>query len=81
MSDIDDLKSIIGDVMGIGERAQAFTSSTELIGSIPEFDSLAVVSVLTAIEEHYGITIDDDDISVDDFLTVGALSEFIQSKL
>ncbi len=81
MTDIDDLKNIIGDVLGIGERAQAFTSSTELIGSIPEFDSMAVVSVLTAVEEHYGITIEDDEVNVDAFITVGALADFINEKL
>ncbi len=81
MTDTDELKNIIGDVLGIGDRAQTFTSNTELIGSIPEFDSMAVVSVLTAIEEHYGITIEDDEINVDAFLTVGSLADFVNDKL
>jgi len=81
MTEINEIKSIIGDVLGLGERVQTFTAGTELIGSIPEFDSMAVVSVLTAIEEHYGIVIEDDEVSVDIFLTIGTLAEFIHGKL
>jgi len=80
MTDIDELKAILGDVLGIGDRAATFTSDTELLGSIPEFDSMAVVSVLTAVEEHYGIMIEDDEVSVDAFVTVGSLAAFIDDQ-
>ena len=52
-----------------------------LLGGIPEFDSMAVVSVLTKIEENYGIAIDDDEVSAEDFETIGSLLKFVQEKV
>lgn len=42
---------------------------------------MAVVSVLTAIEEEFGISVDDDEISASIFETVGSLVAFVESKL
>ena len=42
---------------------------------------MAVVSIVTALEEHYGFTVDDDEISADTFETLGSLAEFVKSKL
>lgn len=78
---IDEIKTILGATLGLGDRAQAFTPDTPLIGAIPEFDSMAVVSIITALEEQYGIEVDDDEVSAETFETVGALSEFIEAKL
>ncbi|MDH5694616.1 MAG: phosphopantetheine-binding protein, partial [Gammaproteobacteria bacterium] len=54
---------------------------TALLGGIPEFDSMAVVSVITAIEEQYGFVVDDDEIDAEAFETVGALVSFVDGKL
>jgi acyl carrier protein len=40
-----------------------------------------VVSVITAIEESFGVTIEDDEISAANFQTIGSLSDFVQRKL
>lgn len=56
------------------------TLETELLGNIPEMDSMAVVTVLTALEEHYGFFIDDDEISAETFETVGTLVLFVTNK-
>jgi acyl carrier protein len=53
---------------------------TPLLGAIPELDSMAVVAVLTAIEERYGVTIDDGDVSAQVFETVGSLADFIAAQ-
>jgi len=55
--------------------------NTELLGSMPEFDSMAVVTVLTAFEERFGIEIDDEEISADIFATVSTVIEFLAGKL
>lgn len=56
-------------------------ADTALLGSLPELDSMAVVSLLLALEEHFNITVDDDEISARNFATVGTLSSFVQAKL
>jgi len=77
----DDVIQIIGNVLQIGDRASKFDADTQLLGSVPEFDSMAVVSILTALEENFGIYIDDDEISAELFETVGQLHQFVSSKV
>jgi hypothetical protein len=45
-----------------------------LLGSLPELDSMAVVTLIGALEEHFGIMVDDDDISASTFATLGSLA-------
>lgn len=73
--------SILGSVLGLGPRAAKLTASTPLLGSVAELDSMAVVSVLTALEERFGLAIEDDEVDGRTFATVGSLSEFVRSKL
>ena len=72
---------ILDEVMSLGGRAQAFTSDTPLMGALPEFDSMVVVTLITTLEERFGIAVDDDEISGDTFATVGTLSDFVDGKL
>ena len=52
-----------------------------LLGAIPEFDSMAVVALLTHLEEKYGFSIDDDEIDGTVFATIGSLTQFVREKL
>lgn len=81
MSEIGAVRDILRNTLQLGSRADAFDERTPLLGHVPELDSMAVVAVLTAIEEHYGIAVDDGDISADVFASVGSLTEFVESKL
>lgn len=81
MATIDNIRNILKDVLQLGQRADGLESSTGLFGSIPEFDSVAVVTVLTALEDQFGILIEDDDISAETFETVGNLTAFVDLKL
>ncbi|MBC7573339.1 MAG: acyl carrier protein [Herminiimonas sp.] len=81
MQHLEDIKTILADVLALGDRKADLTADSGLMGSIPEFDSMAVVNVLTALEEHFGIMIDDDEISAATFETVGSLARFVDEKL
>lgn len=81
MVTLEEVKRLIGDVLQVGKRAQQFDSSTALLGSIPEFDSMAVVSLITALEERFGIVVEDDEISAQTFETVGSVYDFIKRKV
>lgn len=63
------------------DGASRLDASTPLLGSIAELDSMAVVSILTAIEERFGIVVDDDEVDGRTFESVGALCTFVASKL
>jgi acyl carrier protein len=73
---IDTLQSVLN--LGAAERLKA---DSPLLGSVPELDSMAVVSILTALEEQFGIVVDDDEVDGRTFATVGSLIDFVQSKL
>jgi acyl carrier protein len=78
---LDDVKQILTDVLSLGEAGRALDAGSPLLGAIPELDSMAVVNLITALEEHFGITVEDDEISADTFETLGSLAAFVAHKL
>lgn len=74
------VKKILRDTLNLGDRADRLTADSPLLGGLPEFDSMAVVTVVTMIEDELGIAIEDDDLSADVFATVGSLAEFVSQK-
>ena len=42
---------------------------------------MAVVALITTLEERFGFAVDDDDIEGSTFATVGSLTEFVEGKL
>ena len=77
---LNEVKNILIDVLHLGEAGQALDADSPLLGSLPELDSMAVVTLIGALEEHFGIAIDDDDISASTFETLGSLAAFVASK-
>ncbi len=72
---------IVGRVLELGNRAAAFGRETPLLGSIPELDSMAVATLLTSLEEHFGFVVADDEIDGSTFATIGTLVDFVNAKL
>ena len=77
---LDEVKTILIDVLGLGDAGQRLDADSPLLGSLPELDSMAVVSVIGALEERFGIVVDDDDISASTFETLGSLAAFVAEK-
>ena len=57
-----------------------WNADTELFGAIAEFDSMALVTIIGEIEEHFDITLDDDDISAENFASVTSLNELVLER-
>ena len=72
---------ILDEVLSLGGHALAFNAATPLLGAIPELDSMAVVTLITTLEDRFGILMDDDEISGDTFATVGTVTDFVAAKL
>ena len=81
MAVVDGVKRVLQEALQLGERVNDFDESTALFGSIPEFDSMAVVTVVTGLEEQFDIEVDDEDISAEVFETLGSLTQFVEEKL
>ena len=71
----------LDEVLSLGGRTASFSRETHLLGAIPELDSMAVVTLITTLEEQFGLVVDDDDIDGSTFATVGSLADFVTSKL
>lgn len=78
----DQIITILSQVLQLNDSViDTLDRDTQLIGSIPEFDSMAVVSIVTALEDNYGFVVDDDEIDASLFETVGSLVDFVGQKL
>jgi acyl carrier protein len=79
MPHLEAVKHILHATLGLGKLPLA--ADTPLLGSVPELDSMAVISVIAALEEHFGIEVADEDIHARHFATVGTLHDFVHAKL
>ena len=76
-----EVRRILDEVLSLNGRSAAFTLDTPLLGAIPELDSMAVVTLITTLEEQLGLVVDDDDIDGATFATLGSLTDFVSGKL
>jgi acyl carrier protein len=75
-----DVTTVLVQTLGIEDRRDSFDVSTELLGGIPELDSLAILELVSALEDRFDIAIDDEDFNGEVFETIGTLSAFVDSK-
>ena len=80
MTTLEAVRAEIRTVLQLGPEFEDADASTKLLGSIPELDSMAVVSILTAFEDSFDIEIEDDDIDAETFATLGSLAAFVDQK-
>lgn len=81
MDILTEVARVLDEVLSLGGRTQTLTRDTALLGAIPELDSMAVVSLITTLEERFGLVVDDDEIDGETFATVGTLVDFVSAKL
>jgi len=78
---LDDIRTVVGSALQILARVRDMDEAAPLLGAVPELDSMAVVNLITALEEHFGITVADDEIGASTFETLGSLARFVERKL
>ena len=81
MATIDAVRSTLGQVLQLGGREAGLGPESPLLGAVPELDSMAVVSLIAALEERFGVMIDDDELDAATFATLGSLASFCDVKL
>jgi acyl carrier protein len=79
-STVDEVKAMIGEVLGVTDRVDSMDASTRLLGSLPELDSMAVAELLAAIEETFGFQVDTGDLAIDMLETVGTLAAYVDEN-
>lgn len=79
---LDAVRSVVAATLGIdAPRAAAMHAGTELLGSVPELDSMAVLELVYALEERFEIEVDGDEVTGEVFETLGSLATFVETQL
>lgn len=73
--------AVLEEILSLKGRSAGFSEQTPLLGAIPELDSMAVIAVITTLEERFGFSIDDDEIDGATFATLGSLVAFVERKV
>ena len=81
MDVVERVIEVLRDALGLDPSATPLSESTLLFESLPEMDSLGVVSVVHALEERFGILVEGEEIDAETFATVGTLARFVESKI
>ena len=74
------VRTLLTQTLHLGARGDSLSVDTALLGSLPELDSMAVATILTALEDQFDILIDDDDVSAETFATLGSLAAFVDAN-
>jgi acyl carrier protein len=72
---------LLDEVLSLNGRSASFDRATPLLGAIPELDSMAVMSIITGLEDQLGVVVPDDEFDGSIFATVGSLTDFVAAKL
>jgi len=56
-------------------------ANIKLFGAVPEFDSMAIVTLIEELENEFDIEFNDEDITEDNFLTINTLITLIEKYL
>ncbi len=74
MANLENIKNILADQLGIDESAITEDTTIEDLGA----DSLDLVEAIMTIEDEFGIEIDDEDVK--NLKTVGDIMNYISQK-
>lgn len=81
MSIIDAVLKVLDRELNLQGKALEFTAETKLRGTLPQLDSMAIVSVVTALEEQLGFEFPEDQLDGAIFESVGTLVDCVSELL
>ncbi len=81
MSILPDVLQVLDEALGLNGRSAGFDADTPLRDDLPDFDSMAVESLITGLEQHFGVVIPYDELDGSVFATVGSLTAFMDELL
>jgi acyl carrier protein len=75
------VKNLLIETLSLDLALEDISDDFLLLGNLPEFDSMAIVSVITSLEEEFGFITQDDELEADVFESVSSLAKFVKDKL
>ena len=79
MSDVSTrIRDFITSEIMFDDSSATLTDDTALLGSV--MDSLGLMQLIAFLEEEFDVEIDDADVTVDNFRTVGDIDRLVTAK-
>jgi len=77
---IDQLKEIIAEELDANIQLAEIEVDTPLLEDGLGLDSIAIVELITLIEERFAIEFSEDDLTMEAFASIRTLSQWIEQK-
>jgi len=74
-----EIEEVIMATLGGQTKETKLSNEFQLAGNI--LDSMAVTNLILALEDHFGFSFDDQELTAEAFETVGSLVQLVESKL
>jgi acyl carrier protein len=78
---VDGVCEVLVTTLALEDQAHLIGPDTVLLGELPELDSLAIVELVVSLEERFGITVEDEDVTGESFATVASLAGLVTRRL
>ncbi len=75
------IREILDREFELDAGAGTLDDDTGLLGKGIGLDSVEVLTLVSAIEETFGLTIDDDELEPEQFATIGTIIDFVARRL
>ena len=83
MIDADEIASRIARILTesvLREEVGPLTPKTSLVEGGLNLDSVALLELIVSVEEAFGVSIEDEELSADLVASIGSLAAFVQHK-
>ncbi|CCE24395.1 conserved protein of unknown function [Methylotuvimicrobium alcaliphilum 20Z] len=77
----DKVISSIYQALNLNKEQRNLNSDSILLGAIPEMDSMAVVTIITSLEQEFDFIAEDDELDAEMFETVGSVINYVLRKI
>jgi len=75
------LKKIIANDLDVNVNQENLVDNVSLLEGGIGLDSIAVMELISILEQTFGFTFSDDDLNMEAFQTLTTLSEFVSQKV
>ena len=81
MESLELTRNIVRACLQLGTLADTFDRDTQLLGGLPEVNSLTITAIVATVEEELDCEISDSEITAEIFESMGSLADFIGEKM
>ena len=78
---VNQLKTIMAEELDVNLKVDEIDENVSLLEDGLGLDSIAIVELITLVEQHFDFQFSDSDLTPDSFSSLNVLADFISAKL